>query len=96
MREHISVEGIVICKHNLEFWVAWSTNANVCQVTREDDDLSTRYSDIYLLTQKRVMRGPGGHYGGPGGHFSNPTIPNNALIIYTSEYFDLFKIPREG
>ena len=90
-----SNETVVVSRHNLEFWVAWTLHVDVCQESKFDNTLINEYDDILILNQiqKSDSRKRGMHRRGGKGrsHFEEPLIPTNATLVYSSEHFKLYR-----
>ncbi|MFT6924334.1 MAG: preprotein translocase subunit YajC [Crocinitomicaceae bacterium] len=85
---------VIVSKHNLEFWVAWTLKVNVSQEAKFDDKLINEYDEVLILNQ--VKGGKPQRDNQQRNHFSEPIIPPNATLIYTSRYFKLYKYNRTG
>ena len=42
---------VIVSRHNLEFWVAWTLNVNVSQEGKFDDKLIGEYDEVLILNQ---------------------------------------------
>jgi len=77
---------IVIARHGLEWWTAWALKTKVAQDKAVDYNLLMNYNNIYFLNQKKGFNS---------GHertlFHEPTFPENAGLIYSSDYFNVYK-----
>lgn len=92
MRESIPEEKriLIVARHGLEYWLKWILRID----TIREDELTTIYwkwyKDIYYVHQKKDKPpfGPAGIFGEM---FPEPTIPKNGKLIFSNEYFDLYK-----
>lgn len=78
---------IVIARHGLEWWVAWALDTKVGQDKAMTDDFYTKYKNVFIINQynedsKKRQRTP----------FHEPFIPQNSEMIYSSKYFNIFKL----
>ncbi len=82
---------LIVARHGLEWWTGWvlgcRTGKEYCLSPKDWD----RYNGIYLLRQKKGNNYPG-HRGT--GQFAEFRIPESSIPIYSSEYFDLFKLAK--
>ena len=42
---------VIVSRHNLEFWVAWTLNVNLSQEGKFDDKLIGEYDEVLILNQ---------------------------------------------
>jgi hypothetical protein len=84
---------VVVSKHNLEFWVAWSLQVNVSQESKFDETLINNYEHIYIINQIKGLEnrpGPPKH-DNKSSHFDEPQIPLGSILIDSTEYFKLYQ-----
>lgn len=80
---------IVMVRHGLDWWVVWQLKTKVGQAhLKVDESITSKYDEVLLLRQNK---GHNDLYPGPGSPFFNPSVPENSILLYTSEYFDLYK-----
>ena len=80
---------IVMVRHGLDWWVVWQLKTKVGQAhLKVDESITSKYDEVLLLRQNT---GHNDLYPGPGSPFFNPSVPKNSILLYTSEYFDLYK-----
>jgi len=80
---------IVMVRHGLDWWVVWQLKTKVGQAhLKVNESITSKYDEILLLRQNK---GHNDLYPGPGSPFFNPSAPENSILLYTSEYFDLYK-----
>lgn len=92
LRSHIPMEKrtIIVARHGLEYWLKWILRND----TIREEDLTSIYwrwyKNIYFVHQKKDKPpfGPAGIFGK---QFSEPTIPENSKLVYSNDYFDLYK-----
>lgn len=80
-------ETIIIARHGLEWWTAWALHTKVGQDKAIDSVFFENYKNVIFITQisgfsKDRQRTP----------FHEPSVPENSEIIFSSEYFELFKL----
>jgi hypothetical protein len=82
-------ETIIIVRHGLDWWVVWQLKTKMAQShIKINDTIASKYDDILFLKQNK---GHNDLYPGPGSPFFNPSIPENSILLYASDYFDLYK-----
>jgi hypothetical protein len=92
LRSHIPMEKrtLIVARHGLEYWLKWILRND----TIREEDLTSIYwrwyKNIYFVHQKKDKPpfGPAGIFGK---QFSEPAIPENSKLIYSNDYFDLYK-----
>lgn len=84
---------VIISKHNLEFWVAWTLNVDVSQESKFDSTLVSDYDHVYILnqikgidTKKRPPRDEKRK-----NHFDEPAVPQGSVLVGSTEYFELYE-----
>jgi len=84
-------ETLVIARHGLEWWTAWTLEVDVSSRQDLDKKILHSYDAVFLLRQKagKGQVGPPG----PADQFPEVEIPPNATIIHEDEYFVLAKAP---
>lgn len=80
---------VIVSKHNLEFWVAWTLKVNVSQEGKFDDKLINEYEEVQILNQ--IKGGKTQRNNQERNHFSEPIVPPNTTLIYTSNFFKLYR-----
>lgn len=80
-------ETLIISRHGLEWWTAWLLKTKVGQDKAIDESTIEKYKTIIVLNQingfsSERERSP----------FHEPFVPDNAIEIYSSEYFKAFSI----
>ena len=78
---------IVIARHGLEWWTAWTLKTKVGQDKAMKEDFYAKYRNVFILHQINGLnndrqRTP----------FREPNVPENSQMIYSSEYFKAFKV----
>lgn len=91
-------ETVVVARHNLEFWVAWGLKVDVSQESKFNDTLINEYRDVFIINQIREERPresrPEEDEHKPPNHMQEPSIPENSTLVYSSEYFKLYRFER--
>ncbi len=84
-------KSIIISRHGLEYWLMWILKVNAIRKDEVTEDYRRWYKDIYIIRQKKLKPpfGPAGINGLP---FQEPSITKNTKLIFTSDYFDLYKV----
>jgi len=98
---------IIIARHGIEFWTAWTLNVKVGNDRSMDKLGLKKYKNIIFLQQKneerqgpsgrRSLRKPGPGEGGPppmGPPIGPPMgrpVPENFNLIYSSSYFNAYQ-----
>jgi hypothetical protein len=84
---------VIISKHNLEFWVAWTLKVDVSQESKFDSTLVSDYDHVYILNQTKGIdtkkRPP--HDKKHKNHFDEPSVPQGSVLIGSTEYFELYE-----
>ena len=80
-------ETIIIARHGLEWWTAWALHTKVGQDKAIDSVFFEKYNNVIFITlingfSKDIQRTP----------FHEPNVPENSEIIFSSEYFKVFKL----
>lgn len=78
---------IIITRHGLEFWTSWALQVEVANDRSMDELNLENYKNILFLQPKKEY-GKRPHQKRP---FHERSIPENSLLIYSSEYFNVFK-----
>ena len=83
-------ETIIIARHGLEWWTAWALHTKVGQDKAIDKAFFEKYKNVIFITQingfgNDRQRTP----------FHEPTVPQNSVMIFSSDYFKAFKIDHE-
>ena len=85
---------IVVARHNLEFWVAYSMHTNVSQESQYDASLQKKYKEVLFIRQtKGTHKMP--HKGGKSQKsdpFKEPTIPEEATLVGKTKHYELYKL----
>ncbi len=89
---------VVVARHNLEFWVAWALEVDVSQEHKFNDTLIREYDAIFIIHQihKPASDPPTPNTDGElkRSPFDAPLIPDNAVLVYSSEYFKLYQYKK--
>jgi len=80
---------LVIARHGLEWWVAWTLETDVAE-HETNQDIWDAYSAVYYLKQISGKIDSG--LEGPGGGFAETQIPEEAEIVFEDEFFVLGKM----
>ncbi len=90
---------IIIARHGIEFWTAWTLNVKVGNDRSIDKLGLEKYKNIIFLQQKNEerqgpsgrspLRKPGPGEGGPPP--MGPPVPENFNLIYNSSYFNAYQ-----
>ncbi|MCP4441284.1 MAG: hypothetical protein GY810_20455 [Aureispira sp.] len=90
---------VVISRHNLEFWVAWTLRVDVSQESKFDSVLINDYTHVYILSQtkgiKEMHRPPKVEGDYHRNHFEEPIVPPSSILVDSTEYFELYKYNKE-
>lgn len=92
LRSHIPMEKrtLIVARHGLEYWLKWILRND----TIREEDLTSIYwrwyKNIYFVHQKKD-KPPFGPVGIFGKQFSEPAILENSKLVYSNDYFDLYK-----
>ena len=85
---------VIISRHNLEFWVAYKLHVDVAQESKFDSTLMNNYKHVYIINQIKGLREmhlpPQAEKGRS--HFEEPLVPEVAILVGTSEYFELYQV----
>jgi len=85
----ISENDLVVARHGLEWWTGWVLNCHTgkeyCLVPADWN----KYPQIFLLRQKKGNNYPG-HQGG--GQFAEFPVPPGSTLVYSSVFFDLYRL----
>ena len=80
---------IVMVRHGLDWWIVWQLKTKIAQShIKVDKSMVSKYKDIMFLRQNK---GHNDLYPGPGSPFFNPSVPKNSILLYKSDYFELYK-----
>ncbi len=94
IKEQLPSDGsiLLVARHGLEWWASYVLRTNVILEKVLLKDYWERFDNMLFLVQKKDKSpfGPAGVFGFP---FREPTIPDNSKLIFTGEYFDLYKSP---
>lgn len=85
---------VIISRHNLEFWVAWTLNVNVSQESKFDSTLISDYAHIYILNQTKgidTKPRPPQEASKERNHFNEPLVPSSSILLDSTDYFKLYK-----
>ena len=82
---------IIFTRHGLDWWIAWELRTNVAISYRIplNIEITEEYEKVLLINQKN---GRNIVYPGEQSPFTEPSIPENSILIYNSEYFNLFQL----
>jgi len=81
---------LVFARHGLEWWVAWELHVRIASAYIEvDEPLKQKYEQIFFLIQKK---GENLIYPGRTSIFIPPVAPENSVLVYDSEYFQMFAL----
>lgn len=80
-------EAIIVARHGLEWWTAWVLHTKVGQDKAIDNTFFEKYKNVVFITQingfsNDNQRTP----------FHEPIVPQNSEMIFSSEYFKVFKL----
>ena len=80
-------ETIIIARHGLEWWIAWALHTKVGQDKAIDKTFFKKYKRVIFINQVNGFstdkeRTP----------FHEPYVPENSVIIFSSEYFKAYKL----
>lgn len=80
-------ETIIIARHGLEWWTAWALQVKVGQDKAIDDAFFEKYKNVIFINQMNGFsntrqRSP----------FHEPAVPKNTEMIFSSPYFQAFKL----
>lgn len=80
---------IIMVRHGLDWWIVWQLKTKIAQShIKVDKSMVCKYKDIMFLRQNK---GHNDLYPGPGSPFFNPSVPKNSILLYKSDYFELYK-----
>lgn len=85
-------ETIIVSRHNLEFWVAWSLKTKVAQESEFNSSLQEKYKHVLVLNQTKGLRRQPKEMKGGMNPFQEPTIPENAVLVDSTEHFVLYEV----
>jgi lipid-A-disaccharide synthase-like uncharacterized protein len=85
-------ETIIVSRHNLEFWVAWSLKTKVAQESEFNTSLREKYKHVMVLNQTKGLRRQPKEMKGGMNPFKEPTIPDNAMLVDSTEHFLLYEV----
>lgn len=81
---------LIFARHGLEWWVAWELRVRIASAYIEvDAPLKQKYDQIFFLIQKK---GENLIYPGRTSIFIPPVAPENSVLVYDSEYFEMFAL----
>ncbi len=85
-------KSIIIARHGMEFWSAWIFRTDVTRQESLNENNWQVYANVLFMQQKKDKSsfGPAGMIGKP---FPEPTLPESSQMIFTGDYFDLYKSP---
>ncbi len=86
-------ETIIVARHNLEFWVAWTLKTKVCQESEFNASLHKKYKHVLILNQTKGVRPQHGEKGGMN-PFKEPTVPENAVLMDSTSFFALYEVKQ--
>jgi len=89
---HANSKSIIVARHGMEFWSAWIFRTDVTRQESLNENYWRVYANVLFLQQKKDKSsfGPAGMVGKP---FPEPTLPEFSKMIFTGNYFDLYKSP---
>jgi len=78
---------VIIARHGLEWWTAWALKTKIGQDKAIDKTLFEKYQNVIFINQlkgfiKERQNRP----------FHEPIVPPNTKLIYSSDYFKVFKL----
>ncbi|BAO77627.1 hypothetical protein [Winogradskyella sp. PG-2] len=80
---------LIIVRHGLDWWMIWQLHVKMSQPQILIDKATMdKYDNILILRQKK---GKIRLYPGPYSPFVEPKVPAESLLLYSSNYFDLYK-----
>lgn len=94
IKEQLPSDGstLLVARHGLEWWASYVLRTNVILEKVLLRAYWERFDNMLFLIQKKGKSpfGPAGVFGLP---FREPAIPDGSKLIFTGEYFDLYKSP---
>lgn len=94
IKEKLTSDGstLLVARHGLEWWASYVLKTNVILEKVLLRIYWERFDNMLFLVQKKEKApfGPAGVFGLP---FREPAIPDGSKLIFTGEYFDLYKSP---
>jgi hypothetical protein len=94
IKERLPSDGsiLLVARHGLEWWASYILRTNVILEKVLLKVYWERFDNMLFLVQKKEKSpfGPAGIFGLP---FREPAIPDSSKLIFTGEYFDLYKSP---
>lgn len=90
---------LIYTRHGMEFWIIWELRTKIAlPQIKLNDKIISDYNEILFLKQKKGLRilYPGAnnpHLNNPGS-FLDPVVPEECTLIYSSDFYDLFKYPK--
>jgi hypothetical protein len=83
---------IIIARHGLEFWTSWALHVKVCNDRAMEKLNLDNYNNVLFLQPKKGF-GKRPHKKRPMNKrsFHEMPIPENSLLIYSSDYFNVYK-----
>ncbi len=80
---------IIFARHGFEWWVAWDLKTKIANShLKVDEEIIAKYENVLFLSQKT---GVNDLYPGKSKVFLDPIIPENSELVYSSEYYNLYK-----
>jgi hypothetical protein len=81
---------LIFARHGLEWWVAWELRVRIASAYIEvDAPLKQKYDQIFFLVQKK---GENLIYPGRTSIFISPVAPENSVLVYDSEYYEMYAL----
>ena len=83
---------IIISRHGLEWWVGWTLETKIGQVSAIDEDLFNSYTTVLYLNEINLRhdhKRPEPEEDKPN-PFSEPEIPEGSELVYSSEHFNVY------
>jgi hypothetical protein len=93
IKKHIPVNSdstIIITRHGIEFWTAWALNVKVGNDRSLDKLKLDNYNTVFLLQPKNEL----GNRPRKPNHFHDQGIPKKSQLIYSSLYFNMFRLVK--
>lgn len=85
---------LVFARHGLEWWVAWELRVKIASAYLEvNQEMLNKYDQIFYLLQ---TEGENLIYPGKSSIFIKPVVPDDAVLVYDSQYFEMYALRPGG